>query len=92
VLIQAPERRGRPEKGARSGHINGHKSRDDIAALFKVGKNLIQQARALVEEAPDRAAQVDDDKVSMKEAWEPAWRPGSSRPSSTTTATTRWAW
>ncbi len=36
----------------------GGRSRDDAAAVFKVGKNQVQQAKALLAEAPDLAVQA----------------------------------
>jgi len=36
------------------------RSRDDAARVFKVGVNAVQQAKAILAEAPDLAAQVED--------------------------------
>jgi hypothetical protein len=67
VLIQLPERRGGDrrsparqgkDQSAGSRHFD-RKSRNDLAVIFKVGKESIQEARSLIEEAPDRAAQVE---------------------------------
>ena len=55
-MEQMPERRGRPEKGAQTGH---NKSRDGFAKAFKVGKTAVQQAKTLVTEASDLVADVD---------------------------------
>jgi hypothetical protein len=56
ALEQMPERRGRPEKGALPVH---NRSRDDVAKTFKVGVNAVQQAKALLSDAPDLASAAD---------------------------------
>jgi hypothetical protein len=54
IMERMPERRGRPQKGAESRH-NFH-SRDALSKTFKVNKDAIQQAKALLEESPDDLA------------------------------------
>lgn len=70
VLEKFPERRGRPEKSGRSVHNNGHKSRDSVAAMFKVGVHSIQQAKAILGEAPDLVEQVESKTRSLADAFE----------------------
>jgi hypothetical protein len=61
ALEKMPERRGRPSKGKEKVPEPGtlFRSRDTLAKTFNVGKNAIQQALALLDEAPDIAAQVE---------------------------------
>jgi hypothetical protein len=61
------------EGGKRKGGPNGatpHRSRDDVAAIFKVGKNYVQQAKALHADAPDLAEQVECCALSLAAAYE----------------------
>jgi hypothetical protein len=56
-MFEATKVNGRPKKGAQTGHHS--KSRDDASKVFKVSKNLIQQAKALLTEALDLVTQVE---------------------------------
>jgi hypothetical protein len=42
---------------------------DDVAAIFKVGKNDVQQAKALLTDAPDLADQVYSRATSLEKAY-----------------------
>ena len=53
-----------------SHHLNGQKSRDVVAKIFKVGPQSIQQAKALHDEAPDLIAQVESCTLSLAAAYE----------------------
>jgi hypothetical protein len=71
-LEEMPERRGGDRtkgKVPEPGTLNG-RSRDDLAERFKVGKNLIQQAKALLAEAPLLARQVKDRTATLTEAYD----------------------
>jgi hypothetical protein len=48
----------------------GTTSREDAAAVFKVGKNSVQQAKALLAEAPDLVQQVEACTTSLAAAYE----------------------
>lgn len=69
TLEQMPERRG----GDRTkGKVDGQStlSRQSLARTFKVGEKAIQQAKALLTEAPDLASQVEACAVSLLDAYE----------------------
>src|SRR5262245_28436610 len=77
ALAEMPERRGgdmRKQSGL-TGHIC--RSREYIASIFKVGKNQVQQAKALLAESPDLADQVSSCAVSLADAYEQPPRAGS---------------
>jgi hypothetical protein len=61
AMMQMPERRGGDRKSKDQSAVSRHngKSRDDLAKAFKVGKESIQQAKALLTEAPDLAVKVE---------------------------------
>lgn len=56
------KKKGMPEQG--------RASREDAASVFKVGKNAVQQAKALLSEAPDLAEQVEGCALSLQAAYE----------------------
>ncbi|MFO0843280.1 MAG: hypothetical protein U0797_12935 [Gemmataceae bacterium] len=56
AMEQMPERRGRPGKDGKSSHVL---SRDIVSAQFKVSDKAVQQAKALLTDAPDLANQVE---------------------------------
>lgn len=71
AMEMVPERRGRPKKGENvpeEGTL--FRSREALAGQFKVGKNAIQQAKAILAEAPDLAMQVDACALSLAAAYE----------------------
>jgi hypothetical protein len=69
VLGQFPERRGGdPKQHARSVHVG--LSRKAVGRAFKVGENSVQQAKAILAEAPDLAVQVEACAISLAFAWE----------------------
>jgi hypothetical protein len=69
ALEQMPERRGRPEKDGKSSHNFGL-SRDLVSKTFKVSDKSVQQAKAILIEAPDLAAQVESCATSLAAAYE----------------------
>ena len=50
--------------------MNGKKSREELSAVFKVSDKSIQQAKALLEEAPDLATQVESCTASLAAAYD----------------------
>jgi ParB-like chromosome segregation protein Spo0J len=58
---------GKRSKGAsaRLGHLN----RDAVARKYRVGKNAVQQAKCLLENAPDLAAEVEKRTTTITEAY-----------------------
>ena len=58
--------------GAKKKDMNGQcrTSRDDASKVFKVGVNAVQQAKALLSDAPDLADQVSACTVSLAGAYE----------------------
>jgi hypothetical protein len=70
ALEQMPERRGgdrRKGKVPESGTLKSHAA---IAQQFKVGKDAVQQARALLRHAPDLAEQVEARLLNITNAYE----------------------
>jgi ParB-like chromosome segregation protein Spo0J len=67
ALEQMPERRGRPGKDGKTSHVL---SRDLAASTFKVSDKSVQQAKAVLAEAPDLAAQVESCAISLASAYE----------------------
>jgi hypothetical protein len=59
---------GDRKSSARSVHLK----RDDVAKTFKVGVNAVQQAKAILAEAPDLAAQVESCALSLAGAYDQA--------------------
>jgi molecular chaperone GrpE (heat shock protein) len=47
-----------------------HRARTDAAAVFKVGEKAVQQAKALLADAPDLARQVTDCALSVAAAYQ----------------------
>jgi hypothetical protein len=70
ALERMPERRGRPKKGEENLPDSGTLSRDMVAKKFKVNKESVQQAKALLVEAPDLAEQVEGCTLSVEVAWQ----------------------
>src|SRR5262249_40909954 len=68
AMERMPERRG-GNQSARTVHF-APKSREVVARAFKVGVNSVQQAKALLAEAPDLADQVADCTLSLAGAME----------------------
>jgi hypothetical protein len=70
TMKKMPERRGgdRSKQTARTGQFAPW-SRDTLAKTFSVGKNAIQQALVLLDEAPDLAAQVETRKCTIDFAY-----------------------
>jgi len=69
ALGQMPERRGgdrtkQREQSASTTRFDG-KARDNIAGVFKVSDKSVQQAKALISEAPDLAAQAQTCTLSL---------------------------
>jgi acetoin utilization deacetylase AcuC-like enzyme len=64
-----PERRGGNQSG-KSTHFG--KSRDQMATVFKVSDKSVQQAKAILAEAPDLVMQVE----AGASAWPPPRPPG----------------
>jgi hypothetical protein len=70
ALEQFPEQRGRPKKGEEK--VDGSSiilSRQKVAKTFKVGEKYVQQAKALREDAPDLAGQVESCSLSLAAAY-----------------------
>jgi hypothetical protein len=65
-LFESTKKPG-PKSGTNS--ATSGRSRDDAARVFKVGVNAIQQAKALLSEATDLAAQVECCSLSLAAAW-----------------------
>jgi transcriptional regulator with XRE-family HTH domain len=62
----------RMSEGGRVGKSSptSHRARDDAAAMFKVSDKSVQQAKALLSDAPDLAAQVESCTTSLAAAYE----------------------
>lgn len=61
------DRRGK-DQPARSVQVGN--SRDDASKIFKVGVNAVQQAKAVLQDAPDLAQQVENCTTSLVSAYE----------------------
>jgi hypothetical protein len=55
--LPAFEEAARKRQTSGRAQAEGRRSRDDAARVFKVGKDAVQQAKALLAEAPDLASQ-----------------------------------
>jgi hypothetical protein len=69
-LFEAAGLARKSEGGKNKGKTGGnsatpHRSRDDAAKVFKVGPDSVQQAKALLAEAPDLAVQVEGCTLSL---------------------------
>lgn len=64
-----PEQRGRPKKSAESRPNKGLRPRDVLAKTFKVNKDSVQQAKAILAEASDLAEKVATCALSLADAW-----------------------
>jgi hypothetical protein len=60
---------GRSVGGGNQVPESGHLNREGVAALFKVGKNYVQEAKALVDDAPDLAEQVAGGALLLEKAY-----------------------
>ncbi len=67
-MFEALHPEGRPKRGTDS--ATKGRSRDDASKVFKVGANAVQQAKALLANAPDLAQQVEACTVSLAAAYE----------------------
>src|SRR5262249_19109968 len=65
--FEATKKRG-PKCATDSGTSRG-RATDDAAKVFKVGVNAVQQAKALLAEAPDLAAQVEARLLTITDAY-----------------------
>ncbi len=65
-----PERRGGPANGKKVPGQGTFKSRELLAQQFKVGKNAIEYAKALLSDAPDLVSQVQSCAASLDSAYE----------------------
>jgi len=67
-MKQMPERRGRPEKEGKTTPLLG-RSADIIANTLKVNVKAIQQAKALIHEAPDLVTKVEAQAENITNAY-----------------------
>jgi hypothetical protein len=74
ALEHIPERRGRPSAGEK---VDGPSilSRQSVSQVFKVGEKAVRQAKALLADAPDLAAQVGSCTLSLAAAYDPEGPP-----------------
>jgi ParB-like chromosome segregation protein Spo0J len=69
VFERLPERRGGDRTKSKVPDSGTLKSRDSLAQRFRVGKNAIQQASTLLENAPDLAGQVEAQLANITNAY-----------------------
>jgi hypothetical protein len=70
VLEEMPERRGGDQRkqNGKTSHL-APLSREVVAGKFKVSDKFVQQARALLSDAPDLAEQVENNTLSLASAY-----------------------
>jgi ParB-like chromosome segregation protein Spo0J len=70
VLEQMPERRGGDRRNGKVGNSPTLKSRSSVAQEFKVNEKAVQQAKVLIEKAPDLAEEVNTKKLNITSAYD----------------------